>query len=144
MVVFVVPLLIYAYCDKSLNYSNVLCKIKPPFPDCIILNRFIKSIIHFFRCKSVFKMVCCVGSHGQLGHGGLTSQEEPQVVEALWGVPIRAVSAGSWHSASVSSELIPETFPVKFSHWGNTDCSSEINVLFVVFSWWGPVYVGLE
>ncbi|XP_051740002.1 RCC1 domain-containing protein 1 [Ctenopharyngodon idella] len=43
------------------------------------------------------------GSHGQLGHGGLTSQEEPQVVEALWGVPIRAVSAGSWHSASVST-----------------------------------------
>uniref|UniRef100_A0A9J7YGQ9 RCC1 domain containing 1 n=1 Tax=Cyprinus carpio carpio TaxID=630221 RepID=A0A9J7YGQ9_CYPCA len=42
------------------------------------------------------------GSHGQLGHGALTSQEEPQVVEALWGVPIRAVSAGNWHSASVS------------------------------------------
>ncbi|XP_048014818.1 RCC1 domain-containing protein 1 [Megalobrama amblycephala] len=43
------------------------------------------------------------GSHGQLGHGALTSQEEPQIVEALWGVPIRAVSAGSWHSASVST-----------------------------------------
>ncbi|CAM4733826.1 unnamed protein product [Leuciscus chuanchicus] len=43
------------------------------------------------------------GSHGQLGHGALTSQDEPQVVEALWGVPIRAVSAGSWHSASVSA-----------------------------------------
>uniref|UniRef100_A0A8C1NHQ4 RCC1 domain containing 1 n=1 Tax=Cyprinus carpio TaxID=7962 RepID=A0A8C1NHQ4_CYPCA len=43
------------------------------------------------------------GSHGQLGHGALTSQEEPQVVEALWGVPIRAVSAGNWHSASVST-----------------------------------------
>ncbi|KTG05802.1 hypothetical protein cypCar_00019614 [Cyprinus carpio] len=42
------------------------------------------------------------GGHGQLGHGALTSQEEPQVVEALWGVPIRAVSAGNWHSASVS------------------------------------------
>uniref|UniRef100_A0A672N7B5 RCC1 domain containing 1 n=1 Tax=Sinocyclocheilus grahami TaxID=75366 RepID=A0A672N7B5_SINGR len=41
--------------------------------------------------------------HGQLGHGALASQEEPQVVEALWGVPIRAVSAGSWHSASVSA-----------------------------------------
>ncbi|XP_051548669.1 RCC1 domain-containing protein 1-like [Myxocyprinus asiaticus] len=43
------------------------------------------------------------GSHGQLGHGTLTSQEEPQVVEALWGVPIKAVSAGGWHSASVSA-----------------------------------------
>uniref|UniRef100_A0A673J8V8 RCC1 domain containing 1 n=1 Tax=Sinocyclocheilus rhinocerous TaxID=307959 RepID=A0A673J8V8_9TELE len=42
------------------------------------------------------------GSHGQLGHGALTSQEEPQVLEALWGVPIRAVSAGNWHSASIS------------------------------------------
>ncbi|XP_016399022.1 RCC1 domain-containing protein 1-like, partial [Sinocyclocheilus rhinocerous] len=45
----------------------------------------------------------CFVSHGQLGHGALASQEEPQVVEALWGVPIRAVSAGSWHSASVSA-----------------------------------------
>uniref|UniRef100_A0A672KE21 RCC1 domain containing 1 n=1 Tax=Sinocyclocheilus grahami TaxID=75366 RepID=A0A672KE21_SINGR len=43
------------------------------------------------------------GSHGQLGHGALTSQEEPQVLEALWGVPIRAVSAGNWHSASIST-----------------------------------------
>ncbi|XP_073687954.1 RCC1 domain-containing protein 1 [Garra rufa] len=43
------------------------------------------------------------GSHGQLGHGALTSQEEPQIVEALWGVPIRAVSAGNWHSASIST-----------------------------------------
>ncbi|XP_056596567.1 RCC1 domain-containing protein 1 isoform X2 [Triplophysa dalaica] len=43
------------------------------------------------------------GSHGQLGHGHLTSQEEAQVVEALWGVQITAVSAGGWHSASVSA-----------------------------------------
>ncbi|XP_073725113.1 RCC1 domain-containing protein 1 [Misgurnus anguillicaudatus] len=43
------------------------------------------------------------GSHGQLGHGALTSQEEPQVLEALWGVPITEVSAGGWHSASVSA-----------------------------------------
>ncbi|XP_043083832.1 RCC1 domain-containing protein 1 [Puntigrus tetrazona] len=42
------------------------------------------------------------GSHGQLGHGALTSQEDPQVLEALWGVPVRAVSAGNWHSAAVS------------------------------------------
>lgn len=43
------------------------------------------------------------GSHGQLGHGHLTSQEEAQVVEALWGVQMTAVSAGGWHSASVSA-----------------------------------------
>ncbi|KAI2648616.1 RCC1 domain-containing protein 1 [Labeo rohita] len=45
------------------------------------------------------------GSHGQMGHGALTSQEEPQVVEALWGVPIKAVSAGNWHSASISMDV---------------------------------------
>ncbi|XP_073798700.1 RCC1 domain-containing protein 1 isoform X1 [Danio rerio] len=43
------------------------------------------------------------GSHGQLGHGALTSLEDPQAVEALWGVPIKAVAAGNWHSAAVSS-----------------------------------------
>ncbi|KAK2867738.1 hypothetical protein QQF64_023510 [Cirrhinus molitorella] len=43
------------------------------------------------------------GSHGQLGLGALESHDEPQIVEALWGVPIRAVSAGSWHSASIST-----------------------------------------
>ncbi|XP_056308023.1 RCC1 domain-containing protein 1 isoform X2 [Danio aesculapii] len=42
------------------------------------------------------------GSHGQLGHGALTSLEDPQAVEALWGVPIRAVAAGNWHSAAIS------------------------------------------
>lgn len=47
-----------------------------------------------------------VGSHGQLGHGHLTSQEEAQVMEALWGVQIAAVSAGGWHSASVSGKNI--------------------------------------
>ncbi|TRY96016.1 hypothetical protein DNTS_002168 [Danionella cerebrum] len=43
------------------------------------------------------------GSHGQLGHGALTSHEDPQVLEALWGVPIRTVAAGNWHSAAVST-----------------------------------------
>ncbi|KAL2093614.1 hypothetical protein ACEWY4_010926 [Coilia grayii] len=41
------------------------------------------------------------GSHGQLGHGSLVPEEEPRVVEALWGVPLRSVAAGGWHSACI-------------------------------------------
>ncbi|XP_072291492.1 RCC1 domain-containing protein 1-like [Eucyclogobius newberryi] len=43
------------------------------------------------------------GSHGQLGHGSLTSEDEPRAVEALWGVPMKAVAAGSWHSCCISA-----------------------------------------
>ncbi|XP_066557718.1 RCC1 domain-containing protein 1 isoform X2 [Amia ocellicauda] len=43
------------------------------------------------------------GSHGQLGHGGLDSQAEPQAVEALWGLPMGGVAAGGWHSVCVSA-----------------------------------------
>ncbi|XP_033824399.1 RCC1 domain-containing protein 1-like [Periophthalmus magnuspinnatus] len=43
------------------------------------------------------------GSHGQLGHGSLTSEEEPRAVEALWGVPMKAVSAGGWHCCCISA-----------------------------------------
>ncbi|CAG5958219.1 unnamed protein product [Menidia menidia] len=42
------------------------------------------------------------GSHGQLGHGGLISEEEPRVVEALWGMPMSSVAAGGWHSVCIS------------------------------------------
>ncbi|XP_035168092.1 RCC1 domain-containing protein 1 [Oxyura jamaicensis] len=42
------------------------------------------------------------GRHGQLGHGGLESEQQPRLVEALAGVPMRAVAAGGWHSASIS------------------------------------------
>ncbi|XP_077173706.1 RCC1 domain-containing protein 1 isoform X2 [Paroedura picta] len=41
------------------------------------------------------------GRHGQLGHGDLESVAEPQMVEALQGVPMSQVAAGGWHSASV-------------------------------------------
>ncbi|XP_043980943.1 RCC1 domain-containing protein 1-like isoform X2 [Gambusia affinis] len=41
------------------------------------------------------------GSHGQLGHGGLIPEEEPRTVEALWGMSIRSVAAGGWHSVCV-------------------------------------------
>ncbi|XP_029378746.1 RCC1 domain-containing protein 1 [Echeneis naucrates] len=43
-----------------------------------------------------------LGSHGQLGHGGLTSEEQPRAVEALWGMPMSSVAAGGWHSACIS------------------------------------------
>ncbi|XP_076589366.1 RCC1 domain-containing protein 1 isoform X1 [Chaetodon auriga] len=43
-----------------------------------------------------------LGSHGQLGHGGLTSEEEPRAVEALWGMPMSCVATGGWHSACIS------------------------------------------
>uniref|UniRef100_A0A3B3YAZ7 RCC1 domain containing 1 n=1 Tax=Poecilia mexicana TaxID=48701 RepID=A0A3B3YAZ7_9TELE len=39
--------------------------------------------------------------HGQLGHGGLISEEEPRTVEALWGMTMRSVAAGGWHSICV-------------------------------------------
>ncbi len=48
-------------------------------------------------------------SRGQLGHGSTESEEQPRLVEAVAGVPMAAVSAGGWHSASVSSEF-PEFF----------------------------------
>nr|XP_046249162.1 RCC1 domain-containing protein 1-like isoform X2 [Scatophagus argus] len=43
-----------------------------------------------------------MGSHGQLGHGGLTSEEEPRAVEALWGMPMSCVATGGWHSVCIS------------------------------------------
>lgn len=43
-----------------------------------------------------------LGSHGQLGHGGLTSEEEPRAVEALWGMPMSCVATGGWHSVCIS------------------------------------------
>ncbi|XP_071425032.1 RCC1 domain-containing protein 1 isoform X1 [Pithys albifrons albifrons] len=42
------------------------------------------------------------GRHGQLGHGTVESEPQPRLVEALAGVPMQAVAAGGWHSATVS------------------------------------------
>ncbi|KAG9341311.1 hypothetical protein JZ751_019415, partial [Albula glossodonta] len=41
-------------------------------------------------------------SHGQLGHGELSREEEPRVVEALGGVAMKGVEAGGWHSVCIS------------------------------------------
>lgn len=46
-----------------------------------------------------------VDSHGQLGHGSLTSEEEPRAVEALWGMPMRAIATGGWHCCCISGRL---------------------------------------
>ncbi|XP_078113601.1 RCC1 domain-containing protein 1 isoform X3 [Sander vitreus] len=43
-----------------------------------------------------------LGSHGQLGHGGLSSEEEPRAVEALWGMPMSCIATGGWHSVCIS------------------------------------------
>lgn len=43
-----------------------------------------------------------LGSHGQLGHGGLSSEQEPKIVEALWGMPMSCVATGGWHSVCIS------------------------------------------
>nr|XP_061812250.1 RCC1 domain-containing protein 1-like [Nerophis lumbriciformis] len=43
-----------------------------------------------------------LGSHGQLGHGSLSSEEQPKVVEALWGMRMRCVATGGWHTACIS------------------------------------------
>lgn len=45
-------------------------------------------------------------SHGQLGHGGLTSEEEPRAVEALLGMPMSRVAAGGWHSVCISGKWL--------------------------------------
>jgi len=47
---------------------------------------------------------CSIDSHGQLGHGGLLSEEEPRIVEALWGMPMSSVAAGGWHSVCISGK----------------------------------------
>ncbi|XP_033756333.1 ultraviolet-B receptor UVR8-like isoform X2 [Pecten maximus] len=42
------------------------------------------------------------GSRGQLGHGDVVCQKEPQLVEALAGVGFSSVAAGGWHSVALS------------------------------------------
>ena len=45
---------------------------------------------------------CGLGNQGQLGHGGLDSEESLRVIEALEGVRMSAVCAGGWHSMALS------------------------------------------
>lgn len=74
--------------------------------------------------NTVIIFVCVVfGSHGQLGHGVIMPEEEPRVVEALWGMPMTCVATGGWHSACISGicflhdvVFIPSTRGVKHSY----------------------------
>ncbi|KAJ8003004.1 hypothetical protein DPEC_G00164860 [Dallia pectoralis] len=43
------------------------------------------------------------GSHGQLGHGNLSQEEEPRALEALMGLQMGSVAAGGWHSVCISA-----------------------------------------
>lgn len=54
--------------------------------------------------------MCVILSHGQLGHGVLTSEEKPRAVEALWGMTMVCVATGGWHSVCISG--------LWFSQWG--------------------------
>ena len=68
--------------------------------------------------------VCpCVSPHrhGQLGHGTLESELQPRLVEALAGVPMQAVAAGGWHSASISGEGLCWVQVVSGSVWPRQD-----------------------
>ncbi|KAM6317989.1 protein unc-45 homolog A-like [Podargus strigoides] len=47
--------------------------------------------------------------HVQLGHGTLPSELQPRLVEALASVPMQTVTAGGWHSASVSGDAEPRS-----------------------------------
>ncbi|XP_055518566.1 RCC1 domain-containing protein 1 isoform X1 [Leucoraja erinacea] len=38
------------------------------------------------------------GRHGQLGHGSVEDEAEPRVVEALHGLAMAEIAAGTWHS----------------------------------------------
>lgn len=63
---------------------------------------FIEIVINVFIFLSYH--VCSFHSHGQLGHGDLTSEEEPRAVEALWGMPMSYVATGGWHSVCISGK----------------------------------------
>ncbi|XP_069758561.1 RCC1 domain-containing protein 1-like isoform X4 [Narcine bancroftii] len=43
------------------------------------------------------------GRHGQLGHGSVKDQAQPRIVEALHGLAMTELAAGTWHSACTSA-----------------------------------------
>ena len=45
-------------------------------------------------------IICC--SRGQLGHGDTENQAEARLIEALEGVTVTDLAAGSWHSMVLS------------------------------------------
>ncbi|XP_078286150.1 RCC1 domain-containing protein 1 isoform X4 [Rhinoraja longicauda] len=43
------------------------------------------------------------GRHGQLGHGSVEDEAEPRVVEALHGLAMAEIAAGTWHSVCTNA-----------------------------------------
>lgn len=83
-----------------------------------------------------FVCMCLFDSHGQLGHGGLTSEEEPRAVEALWGMPMSCVATGGWHSVCVSGKCYTKMLTMK---WVTALSLRDKNPLF--FTDGGDLYV---
>lgn len=61
----------------------------------------------------LLSIFCLFDSHGQLGHGGLTSEEGPKAVEALGGMCMSCVAAGGWHSVCISGTFYIKILRVK-------------------------------
>ncbi|XP_055321778.1 probable E3 ubiquitin-protein ligase HERC3 isoform X2 [Sitodiplosis mosellana] len=70
--------------------------------------------IYTFPAHVKIKKVCCGNEHclilttngdlrGQLGLGGLESEDEPVLIEALAGIKVIDVATGGWHSVAVSA-----------------------------------------
>ncbi|KAJ8249477.1 hypothetical protein GJAV_G00235870 [Gymnothorax javanicus] len=57
------------------------------------------------------------GSHGQLGHGELGREADPRIVEALWGVAVKLVAAGGWHSVCISDGMACDDSLKVFGAW---------------------------
>ncbi|XP_053740966.1 RCC1 domain-containing protein 1-like [Synchiropus splendidus] len=79
----------------------------PPFYHCVAPQLKAKSLALGAKHAVLLSVTGAVhtwglGSHGQLGHGSLTSEEEPKPVEALWGMSMSCVAAGGWHSVCIS------------------------------------------
>lgn len=70
--------------------------------------------------------MCLFDSHGQLGHGGLTSEEEPRAVEALWGMTMSCVATGGWHSVCISGKCHYKVVAVKSSRAFNNNNNDDL------------------
>uniref|UniRef100_A0A8C3V485 RCC1 domain containing 1 n=1 Tax=Catharus ustulatus TaxID=91951 RepID=A0A8C3V485_CATUS len=80
---------------------------RPPFftalPAAVRARRLVLGAEHALALGAAGEVFAWGGGrHGQLGHGLLEPELQPRLVEALAGVPMQAVAAGGWHSASIS------------------------------------------
>lgn len=61
-----------------------------------------EHVLMLSHSGQVFTYGC--GNRGQLGHGDISSQDDPTLVEALDGISISTIAAGGWHSAAISCQ----------------------------------------